>query len=281
MKQKRGLIFLGTIIGLILFCSWQNNSIVVTSFTYENSKIPETFNGFRVVHISDLHNKEFGKGQIKLLKKIEEIEPAIIIVTGDLIDRRKFDLEIAMTFIHGAVEIAPTYYVSGNHEAWSGQYTLIKEQLQEAGVYVLDDLKVTLKRGESSIQILGLSDPDFYTSSYLEGTNSSPLEGQLAQWSQKDDFKLLLSHRPELFDIYSKYNTDLIFSGHAHGGQFRVPFVGGLIAPDQGLFPKYTSGEYTQGDSTLYVSRGLGNSIIPVRIFNRPQIIVVTLEQNK
>jgi len=134
-----------------------------------------------------------------------------------------------------------------------------------------------LIKGNGKIEILGLSDPDFLTTSYLEGTNSSKLRGYLERLSDDSAFQILLCHRPELFDIYVKENIDLIFSGHAHGGQFRIPFVGGLVAPDQGLFPKYTSGAYTQNKSTMIVSRGLGNSIIPIRIFNRPEIVVVTL----
>jgi predicted MPP superfamily phosphohydrolase len=178
----------------------------------------------------------------------------------------------------GAVKIAPVYYVSGNHEAWSGRYSQIKQRLDDLGVYIMDDTALDLAKGNSTIQILGLADPDFYTSNYLEGTDTSNLEAQLEQWSDSEEFKLLLTHRPELFDLYCKNKIDLIFAGHAHGGQVRLPLIGGLAAPDQGLFPKYTSGSYIKGSSTMYVSRGLGNSIIPIRIFNRSEIVAVTLK---
>ncbi|MCR4430802.1 MAG: metallophosphoesterase [Tepidanaerobacteraceae bacterium] len=263
------------------FCAWQNNDITTTYINYSNTKIPHEFDGYRIVHISDLHNKQFGKNQERLLKKIRAISPDIIVVTGDLIDRRKYDLATAMIFIEGAMKIAPVYYVSGNHEAWSGDYENISRKLLSCGVQILDDNKVKLIKGRAEIEILGLSDPDFLTSSYMDGTNSSKLEEHLMRLSDDSVFQILLSHRPELFDLYANENIDLIFSGHAHGGQFRIPFVGGLIAPDQGLFPKYTSGAYTQNQSTLIVSRGLGNSIIPVRIFNRPEIVVVTLQNVK
>lgn len=220
----------------------------------------------------------FGEDQAKLLNHIESLLPDIIIVTGDVVDRRKFDLDTAMCFMNGAVKIAPTYYVSGNHEAWSGQYSQIKQRLIDAKVYIMDDTAIEISKGGSAIQLLGLSDPDFFTSNYLDGTNTSKLEEQLKKWSSSDKFKLLLSHRPELLDLYCVNNIDLIFSGHAHGGQFRIPFIGGLVAPDQGLFPKYTSGSYSNLSSTMFVSRGLGNSIIPFRIFNRPEIITVTLK---
>lgn len=279
-KKFKLLIWISLIIVFIAFCIWQNNSIVVSNFVYHNSKLPVDFNNYKIVHISDLHNKMFGEEQSKLLNQIENLSPDIVIVTGDLVDRRKFDLDTAMWFIKGAMKIAPVYYVSGNHEAWSGQYSQIKQQLNDVGVYIMDDTALDLSIGSSTIQLLGLSDPDFFTSDYLEGTDTSNLEEQLEQWSDSDKFQLLLTHRPELFDLYCENKIDLIFAGHAHGGQVRLPFIGGLFAPDQGLFPKYTSGRYSKRSSTMYVSRGLGNSIAPIRVFNRPEIVVVTLKRD-
>lgn len=260
------------------FFIWQNNSIVITKFEYFNEKIPSEFDDFTIAHISDLHNKRFGEDQIKILSKVKSASPDIIVITGDLIDRRKYDLETAMIFINGAIDIAPVYYVSGNHEAWSGKFSSIKESLIDTGVNIIDNTEIELFKGKSSINILGVSDPDFFTSDYLEGTNTTEMTQKLNQWSTDNDFKILLSHRPELFDLYCDNNMDLIFTGHAHGGQFRIPFVGGLIAPDQGLFPQFTSGSYHKNSSTMFVSRGLGNSIVPIRIFNRPEIVVVTLK---
>lgn len=275
--RKRKSMFIIILISISLFFLWQNNDITVTEINYYNDKIPDGFNGYSIIHISDLHNKSFGKNQEYLLKKVRIAEPDIIVITGDLIDRRKYDLDIAMKFIDGAMKIAPIYYVSGNHEAWSKDYKNISQRLLDYGVKILDDNKVALKEGKHEIEILGLSDPDFLTSNYLEGTDLSKLKEELSKLSDDSTFQILLFHRPELFDLYTDENIDIIFSGHAHGGQFRIPLIGGLVAPDQGLFPKYTSGAYVQNQSTLIVSRGLGNSIIPVRIFNRPEIIKVTL----
>ncbi|HHU69717.1 MAG TPA: metallophosphoesterase [Thermoanaerobacterales bacterium] len=277
-KKKRMIHIVVVIIAIIsIFCLWQNNAITTTEINYCNNKIPDGFNGYRIVHISDLHNKKFGKNQERLLREIRAVSPDIIVVTGDLIDRRKYDLDTAMVFINGVVKIAPVYYVSGNHEAWSGDYKNISNNLLSCGVQILDDNKVELIKGGGKIEILGVSDPDFLTSDYMYGTNSSKLKEHLKRLSDDSVFQILLSHRPELFDLYADKNIDLIFSGHAHGGQFRIPCVGGLVAPDQGLFPEYTSGAYTQNQSTLIVSRGLGNSIIPIRIFNRPEIVLVIL----
>lgn len=277
MMNRPILVALAAIFTISVFCTWQNNAITTTQIDYISPKIPEEFNGYRIVHISDLHNKQFGKNQERLLKRIRAVSPDIIVITGDLIDRRKYDLETAMLFINGAIKIAPLYYVSGNHEAWSGDYANISERLRSSGVQILDDTKATMIRGKGKIDILGLSDPDFLTYSYLEGTNTSILREHLERLSDDAVFQILLCHRPELFEIYARENIDLIFSGHAHGGQVRIPFVGAIVAPDQGFFPKYSSGAYTQNQSTMIVSRGLGNSIIPIRIFNRPEIVVVTL----
>lgn len=260
---------------------WDNQRISVSEYEYQSNSIPKNFKDFRILHVSDLHNKTFGSKQERLIKEVRKLNPDIIIVTGDLIDRRKFNLEAAMDFINGAVQIAPVYYVSGNHEAWSGKYLQIKSTLEEAKVIVLDNKSVDLNIGDESIQILGVSDPDFQTDSYLEGTNSQDLIDALENLSTHEGFKVLLTHRPELFSIYERYTIDLSFAGHAHGGQFRLPFIGGIIAPDQGFFPTYTQGRHDRGESTLYVSRGLGNSIIPIRFMNPPELVVVTLSPVK
>ena len=266
---------------LTAFIHWQNNSIEISRFEYSNPKIPDEFIGFTVVQVSDLHNKQFGSQQSGLIAMVESIEPDIIVITGDLIDRRRFNLDKALAFIDGVVDIAPVYFVSGNHEAWSGKYPLIRDSLTAAGVSILDDRIVELQRGSGVIQLAGLSDPHFLTSTYLEKTNLTGVVSSLEKWSRTEDFILLLAHRPELFELYSAYDIDLSLTGHAHGGQFRLPGLGGLYVPDQGFFPEHTSGRYDKNNSTMYVSRGLGNSVVPVRLFNRPEIIVVTFVPNQ
>ncbi|NLC43381.1 MAG: metallophosphoesterase [Clostridiales bacterium] len=279
MKKLRFIIRSG--IGLLLlalFLYWQNNDIVITKSRYVSSRIPKDFNNFDIAHISDLHNKSFGKNQSTILNKLNTLSPDIIVITGDLVDRRKYDLAPAMEFIEGAIKIAPIYYVSGNHEAWSGEYSTIKESLEDAGVKVLDNSKLGLSRGDSFIQLLGVRDPAFLTSKDSRFIDKSEIRGELKKWSLISDFKILLIHRPELFDIYAENKMDLIFAGHAHGGQIRLPIIGGVLAPNQGLFPKYTDGSHTKNSSTMFISRGLGNSIFPFRIGNRPEIVMVTLK---
>jgi hypothetical protein len=272
-KFKIVIIIFLLVIGLSIFSIGQNNDIVVTKLDYKNSKIPEDFHGYKILHISDLHNDEFGEGQDKLLEEISSIQHDIIVITGDLVDSRRTDIQTAMEFISRAIEIAPIYYVPGNHEARLENYPEISAQLSKAGVHVLENEALTLKGFTSQITLMGISDPSFY----LEEDAVEQHLGKLAENNQ-EEFKILLSHRPELMDLYAKNKIDLVFSGHAHGGQIRLPFIGGLVAPDQGFFPKYTEGMYKEGNTIMVVSRGLGNSIFPIRVFNQPELVVVRFD---
>lgn len=280
-KQKKVLLFIFAIsIILFTFFNWQNNSIIISEMVFKNDNIPEAFKGYKILQISDLHNKEFGSKQNKILAKIEKINPDIIVVTGDLIDSNNTNIDIAMELINEAIKIAPIYYVSGNHEAWSGSYDELEYNLENSGVVVLDNQKIKVMNDSDSIDIIGLADTSFIESDWLEYGGNAETKNLLNTLTEETtNFKILLSHRPELFDIYSNSNVNLIFSGHAHGGQFRLPFIGGLIAPDQGFFPKLTEGIHTSNDTSMIISRGLGNSIIPVRILNRPELILVTLSK--
>lgn len=282
-KQRKVLLFIVIIsIGLFAFFKWQNNSITISEIAFKNDTIPESFNGYKILQISDLHNKEFGSKQNKILGKIEKINPDIIVITGDLIDSNNTNIDVAMDLIDGIINIAPIYYVSGNHEAWSGSYNDLKSKLENSGVVVLDNKKTEFFNDRDSIDIIGLADTSFIESDWLEYGGNSETKNLLNKLAEDNtNFKILLSHRPELFDIYSNSNVNLVFSGHAHGGQFRLPFIGGLIAPDQGFFPKLTEGIHTSNNTSMIISRGLGNSIIPVRIFNRPELIVVKLSHYK
>lgn len=279
-KKKRKPLLITLFVLLIVFCVWVywgNISIQTTVIGISSEKIPKSFHGFTIAQVSDLHNAEFGTQQSRLLHAIKDVSPDFIAVTGDLIDSSHTDVAKAMEFINGAAEIAPVYYITGNHEAWSEQYAELKQQLLEAGVVILDDGGTTIKYNGSSIQLFGLSDPDF-TATGESYKSAAMIDTKLkAMLHENDEYTILLSHRPEFFDAYAANKIDLVLSGHAHGGQVRLPFIGGLVAPNQGFFPKYTEGVHKKGLTNMVVSRGLGNSIIPVRINNRPELIVITL----
>ena len=202
-------------------------------------------------------------------------------LTGDLIDSRHTDIEIALSFARQAIKLAPVYYVSGNHEARVREYEDLKMGLEEAGVVILENQKVQITWEGESITLLGIDDPSF-REDYLFGDSESIARQALENLqNESDGYTILLSHRPELFDLYAENEIDLVFSGHAHGGQFRLPFVGGLVAPNQGFFPKFDAGQFTEENTTMIVSRGVGNSIIPIRFNNRPEIVMLTLRNMK
>lgn len=280
---KRLSILVLFLLGIGSFCWWQNNGLVVTKMEYKNDRIPGGFQEYRIVQVSDLHNKEFGQGNAHLLDKLRECQPDIIVVTGDLIDSRNTNITVAVRCTEQMSEIAPVYYVPGNHEYNSGQYAALKEELVAAGATVLDNSGLILEREGDQIALMGLADTAFfeYSNDYMAGSNDT-FAREVADLATEYQgmFTILLSHRPEKIKLYAHQNIDLVFSGHAHGGQFRLPLLGGLVAPDQGLFPKYTSGLYELDGTGMVVSRGLGNSIVPLRIFNRPELVVVKLSGN-
>lgn len=225
-----------------LFCYWQNNALVITTQTYESSKVPAEISGLTIVHISDLHNKKFGSKQERLVEPIKAINPDLMVVTGDLVDSYQTDLDAAMLFIRQAKNIAPIYYVSGNHEARRNIYPELKRLLIAEGVIILDNEAVELEYQGKYINLLGLADPSFSTS--FGQLPAEELQAAIIRnkGNEANVLNILLSHRPELLALYARSGLDLVFSGHAHGGQFRLPFVGGFVAPNQGVFPKLTSG---------------------------------------
>lgn len=276
--MKKIIWTLSLLLAIIFFLFDQNNRMEISFIEIKDSQLPAKFKNYKILHISDLHNKNFGKKQEKLIKEIVEISPDLIVITGDLIDRRRYNEEISLQLIQGIVDIAPIYLVSGNHEWWSGKWNSLRPKLEQYGVKVLGNSRYTIEKDGESILIFGIEDPAKYTGGYQE--KEAYLEEDLKSVvgeRYKDKFSILLAHRPEKFKTYSKYGVNLIFSGHAHGGQFRIPGIGGIWVPGQGFLPKYTSGMYQLGNSKMIVSRGLGNSIFPQRLFNRPELVVVTL----
>ncbi len=278
-KTKRRFVLLCVLImllALIIWTAWGNTALMVNTITVSSSRIPAGFSGYRIAQVSDLHNAEFGTGNIELLQTISESTPDIIVITGDLVDMNHTNMDAALDFAKNAVQIAPIYYVNGNHEAGLSQYDELKEGLKSVGVIVLEDEVIQLEHNGSTVTLIGLSDPNFAIRNDVfdepPDMVSTKLNGLL---KSENGYTILISHRPELFETYVSCGVDLVFSGHAHGGQFRLPFIGGLIAPNQGLFPKYDAGLYTDVNTNMVVSRGIGNSIIPFRFNNRPEVVLV------
>lgn len=274
MKRKiLSIIFLVIILGIFVYKG--NNHITINEIDAKSRKLPKEFEEYSIVHLSDLHSKSFGKNQKVLIKKIKNINPDLIVITGDIVDSRRYNEKPSIDLVKEVSSIAPVYYVSGNHEIRSGKLPSLEKKLKRSGAIVLRNESRIIRRGKAEILIAGIDDP--YSNQKKESALMN-YEINMAVGSNKDLYKILLSHRPEKFKVYIKNNIDLTFTGHAHGGQVRIPLIGGVIAPNQGWFPKYTSGKHEKGNSTMIISRGLGNSLAPIRVFNRPEIVVVTLE---
>ena len=275
-KKHLAVIALTLLLALILWTIWGNITVGVTRYRISSDRLPDTFDDYKIIVISDLHNAQFGRDNSQITKIIKKEHPDMIAITGDLVDSNKTNIDTAIALVHKLMQIAPCYYVTGNHEAWIGsKFSELEEKLLDENVHILHDQVIKLEKGGQTVQIAGLDDPDFTDrDSTLQ---QSMLQTKLNQMNLSGEYCILLSHRPETFEAYVMEHIDLVLSGHAHGGQFRLPFIGGIVAPNQGLFPKYDAGIYTKNNTTMIVSRGIGNSIIPVRFNNRPEIVVVEL----
>lgn len=307
----------------------------VNNYEIKDKQVPEAFNDTVIVQVSDLHSAIFGENQSDLLAAIKEARPDMIAITGDLIDSHYNDIDRVMYFINGAVKIAPTFYVTGNHEAWTKLYLELEEALIKAGVTLLRDDIVEIEKDNQSISIIGLDDPAFskyqpkqgmfsgienlyynirgnklgvanmsvsnFNTKYANYVTPSVFASSInsanpsigierAEYdlsftdklhvlsNQTEGYKILLSHRPEYFKDFVNAKANLVLTGHTHGGQVCFPILGGVYAPNQGVFPEYSDGLYEEDRTKMIISRGLGNSGVPFRLNNPPELIVITLK---
>lgn len=247
------------------------DDLEISRYEVKSQKLPESFDGFKIVQLSDLHGAEFGEDGMGLVEKVKELEPDIIALTGDFVTDEG-DLAAVEKLAARLTELCPVYFISGNHEFGSGLAVKVRNILERAGVKYLSNEYLTISRGEDGILLGGVEDPLAYADML------SPDElAQKMNDAAPDAFKILLGHRNYWMTEYPELPVDLIFCGHAHGGLIRIPGVGGLIGTDRRLFPDFDAGEYNNGRYTLIVSRGLGNSVPIPRVFNRPEIVCVEL----
>lgn len=280
-------------IGLILFIFvvyelFQNNWIQVGNYRIESEKIPKEFDGYRICHLSDLHSKKFGKNHEGLISKIDQINPDVIVITGDVMNNKGDKGDVFLDLLRYLVKY-PCYYVTGNHE----QFTALWDQeflpeylkrIKKAGAVVLNNEKTVLKKGSGRIDLYGMhiglpyygnmTKSDF-RNVHFDKKNVTTLIGEC----DKVHFSLLLTHNPLYFDAYADWGADLVLCGHVHGGVIRIPSVGGLLSPERVFFPKYSEGVYRKKDSQMVVSRGLGNSTMNLRVCNRPELIHIQLKR--
>ena len=247
------------------------DDLEISRYEVKSQKLPESFDGFKIVQLSDLHGAEFGEDGMELVEKVKELEPDIIALTGDFVTDEG-DLAAVEKLAARLTELCPVYFVSGNHEFGSGLAVKVRNILERAGVKYLSNEYLTISRGEDGILLGGVDDPLAYADML------SPDElAQKMNDAAPDAFKILLGHRNYWMTEYPELPVDLIFCGHAHGGLIRIPGVGGLIGTDRRLFPDFDAGQFNNGRYTLIVSRGLGNSVSIPRVFNRPEIVCVEL----
>ncbi|MBQ8183648.1 MAG: metallophosphoesterase [Clostridia bacterium] len=275
-----------TVISVVLIISiislfYGNFSVDVQEIHVFSEKLPESFHNYLIAHISDYHNRTSAIVDKQIIDSLNEEKPDIIVITGDLIDSDHPEVDVSLQFTEKLCEIAPVYYVTGNHESNVNNddvelFNRFIEGLTELGVNVLRNDKMTIQNSAGdSINICGIEDPYFYGRYDQVFQRTEILCNGLDL--DESEFNVLLAHHPETLSVYYKFNIDLVLSGHAHGGQ--VTFFGrAIMAPDQVTFPPYTSGLYKMGDTQLVLSRGIGYSLFPIRVFCRPHLVYAELK---
>ncbi|HPU01230.1 MAG: metallophosphoesterase [Firmicutes bacterium] len=271
------------------FLIYGNNAIKITRFRISVDKLPRGHAGLRIVHISDLHGKEFGKQNRRLARAIAGLEPHLVFVSGDMINSYSDDGSAFINLLNELEGICPVYCSLGNHEqiargTRADLYDRFIERLRKAGAVLLDNERAEIEIGGATLGLYGFTAELYHYSSrsISEIWKGAELKEQdivdkLGR-PRDDEIAILLAHNPKYFQEYARWGADLVFSGHIHGGVVRLPFLGGLLSPDVTFFPPYSAGLYRSGKTTMHVSRGLGNSVIPIRIFNRPDVSFIVLE---
>lgn len=245
------------------------NGLRVTSFEYSNSKIPEEFDGYKIVQITDLHCAVFGEEQRKLIRCIEEENPDVIVITGDMFDKKRWNYESLQKLLEGISGMAPMYAVTGNNEYDDqSMYAVLTDLYEEYGVTLLQDEMVEIEKGEASIFLYGM----YYR--YYVAQQHFDLEGE------RNQFNIVLYHDPGQFEKIKESGFDLVLAGHTHGGIIRLPFIGGIIGNDGSFDSKYDYGMYQSGNCDMFVSAGLGSLEIP-RFYNRPELVAITLKSGQ
>ena len=265
------------IYAIALFFRWSNHSLQVTRWKAVFPDLPDGFDHCRIVILADLHGAEFGENNQKLFQTIAKQSPEYIFYLGDLEDSFRGPVEnYAEQIADGLSKIAPVFYITGNHEWAIGSVPRLKKRLTEHGVTVLSNNFVILRRDQSELILAGIDDPNGYAGQ----KSPEALRDEIDDLYGDDKFWFLLAHRNDYFPReYYALGADMVFSGHGHGGLIRLPFTDGLVSTSRTFFPSWTAGFYDKGDSRLFVTRGLGNSGRTFRLFNRPEIAVITLRK--
>ena len=273
-RRKTAVLLVLTALLAAGFLLWGNCSLQTTETALVAPALPPAFDGLRIVELADLHGRVFGRGSRRLLAAVRRAEPDLICIDGDLFDEHT-DLAMLPPLLRGLCAIAPVYYVTGNHEWRVPGLRGILAQMRACGVTVLQDDWRVLRRGEDALIVAGTDDP----CGPAERKTPAELIADIRAEAGEAAFLLLLTHRNDQLPQWSALGVQAVLAGHCHGGVVRLPFVGGLFGTDRRLFPAWDAGLYRQGETALYVSRGLGYTNVHFRLFNRPEVAVIVLRR--
>lgn len=273
-RRKTAVLLVLTALLAAGFLLWGNCSLQTTETALVSPALPPAFDGLRIVELADLHGRVFGRGSRRLLAAVRRAEPDLICIDGDLFDEHT-DLAMLPPLLRGLCAIAPVYYVTGNHEWRVPGLRGILAQMRACGVTVLQDDWRVLRRGEDALIVAGTDDP----CGPAERKTPAELIADIRAEAGEAAFLLLLAHRNDQLPQWSALGVQAVLAGHCHGGVVRLPFVGGLFGTDRRLFPAWDAGLYRQGETALYVSRGLGYTNVHFRLFNRPEVAVIVLHR--
>lgn len=273
-RRKTAVLLVLTALLAAGFLLWGNCSLQTTETALVSPALPPAFDGLRIVELADLHGRVFGRGSRRLLAAVRRAEPDLICIDGDLFDEHT-DLAMLPPLLRGLCAIAPVYYVTGNHEWRVPGLRGILAQMRACGVTVLQDDWRVLRRGEDALIVAGTDDP----CGPAERKTPAELIADIRAEAGEAAFLLLLAHRNDQLPQWSALGVQVVLAGHCHGGVVRLPFVGGLFGTDRRLFPAWDAGLYRQGETALYVSRGLGYTNVHFRLFNRPEVAVIVLRR--
>ena len=279
------------VLGTALFLNREINSLETTRYEIKSKKIPKEFNDFKIVQVSDLHNKSFGKNNEKLLKRIHDESPDIVVITGDLVEGDKNNFNVSLSFLDELTKSYKVYHIIGNHEQkslikkYKKEYEIYFNELSKKPIINLENEKVIVSKGNSSINIFGLIIPlekyPYFFKNFKDrkkGLDKGFVKNSLGKINS-DEYNMMLVHTPFFFEDYSNYGVDLVLSGHVHGGIIRLPVLGGVLSPNREFFPKYDFGSYKKDDTTMILSKGLGGSKVLIRFNCRPEIVSITLKK--
>lgn len=267
MKLSTGLCICAAALSAA-YITFENEALMLTEYEFKASA---ELDGFKIVHLSDIHGKRFGSHNLRLINLVSSQEPDIIVISGDLIDSRFPNPDAAYELVGELVKLSPVYYVTGNHEERFDIdfYTEIMTRLRELGVRLLDSRSEIISYNGAQVNVCGMFDRYGFD------------ESEAKELASEGKFNILIRHRPQFAREYAEAGFDLALSGHAHGGQMRLPVIGGVFAPDQYFFPRFSEGLHRFGSKGTVISRGLGSSILPMRVNNRPEVVVVKLVSGK